>query len=194
MTTDSFSAPPIIGQRIAVIGVTGSGKTTLAARLARQFGACHIELDALHWGPHWTEAPLDVFRARVDDALSVNAWVIDGNYRKVRDIIWARADTVIWLDYALPVILARLFKRTLRRVLTREELWSGNRETVRGALFSRNSLFIWALKTYRRRKREYPVWLTKPEYQHLTLIRLTSPRAADDWLKQLEVSNQPPLR
>ena len=115
-------------------------------------------------------------------------WVVDGNYRKVRDIVWTRADTIIWLDYALPVILARLFRRTLHRVFTREELWNGNRETLRGALLSRDSLFWWALKTYRRRRIETPIWLAKPEYQHLTLIHLTSPRAADHWLAQNEVS------
>jgi adenylate kinase family enzyme len=190
MTTDSFSAPPITGQRIAVIGVTGSGKTTLAAQLARRLSVCHVEMDALYWEPHWTEAPLDVFRARVADALNGNAWVVDGNYSKVRDIVWGRADTIVWLDYALPLTLARLAKRTFRRIITQEELWGSNRETFRGALLSRDSIFLWALKTYRLRRKNYPAWFTKPEFQHLSVIHLTSPRAADDWLAQVEASVQ----
>jgi adenylate kinase family enzyme len=188
MQADPFPKQPHSGRRIVVIGSTCSGKTTLAALLAQRLSVSHVELDALHWQPNWTETPLDTFREYVADALSAPEWVVDGNYHKVRDIVWIRADTIIWLDYALPVILARLFKRTLRRIFTREELWNGNRETLRGVLLSRDSLLLWALKTYRRRRRETPIWLARPEYQHLTLIHLTSPRAADRWLAQSEVS------
>jgi adenylate kinase family enzyme len=188
MQSGPFHSPLFAGRRIVVIGTTCSGKTTLAAQLAQRLGVRHVELDALNWQPNWTETPLDVFRASIADALSANAWVVDGNYRKVRDIVWTHADTIIWLDYPLPVILARLFKRTLRRVVTREELWNGNRETLRGTLLSRDSLLLWALKTYRRRRRETPMWLARPEYQHLTLIHLTLPQAADHWLAQIEVS------
>jgi adenylate kinase family enzyme len=187
MRGDSFHSPPCAWQRIAVIGTACSGKTTLAAHLAQKLGVRHIELDALNWQPNWTQTPTDVFRARVADALNTDTWVVDGNYCKVRDIVWTRADTIIWLDYPLPVILVRLFRRTVRRVVTREELWNGNRETLRGTLLSRDSLLLWALKTYRRRRRETPMWLARPEHQHLMLIHLTSPRAADRWLAQIEV-------
>ena len=188
MQADSVHSPPFTGRRIVVIGTTCSGKTTLAAQLAHRLGVQHIELDALNWQPNWTQIPTDEFRALVADTLSTDAWVLDGNYSKSRDIVWPRADTIIWLDYPLPVILTRLFKRTLRRVFTREELWNGNRETLRGTLLSRDGLLAWALKTYRRRRKETPLRLARPEYQHLTLIHLTSPQAADHWLAQLEVS------
>jgi adenylate kinase family enzyme len=177
-----------IGQRIAVIGTTGSGKTTLAAQLALRLGVSHIELDALHWEPHWAEAPLDVFRARVTQALSLDTWVVDGNYSKVRDMVWGRADTVVWLDYSLPVMLGRLTKRTLYRIVTREELWNGNRESLRGTFFSRDSILLWALKTYRRRRREYPLLFAQPEYCHLTVIRLPSSHVTNRWLGNIEVS------
>lgn len=177
-----------IGQRIAVIGTTGSGKTTLAARLALRLDATHVELDALHWEPNWAEAPLDVFRARVTQALSPESWVADGNYSRVRDLVWGRADTVVWLDYALPVILGRLTKRTLHRIVTREELWNGNRESLREAFFSRDSILLWALKTYRRRRSEYPLLFAQPEYCHLTVIRLPSPHFTNRWLDSIRVS------
>jgi adenylate kinase family enzyme len=181
-TTD----PPLIGRRINVVGTTGSGKTTLAGQLAQRLGYPHIELDALHWEPNWAEAPLEVFRQRTADALSDDCWVVDGNYSKVRDIVWTRADTVVWLDYSLPLILWRLLHRGVRRAATQEELWGGNRETWRGLFFSRDSLFLWALQTYRRRRREYPELLERPEHAHLRLIHLHSPRKTTTWLASVK--------
>ena len=174
-----------IGKRFAVIGTTGSGKTTLARELARRLGYPHIELDALHWEPNWTETPRDVFRARVDAALCGETWVVDGNYGKARDIVWSRADTIVWMDYSLPVIFWRLWWRTLKRIVTREELWGGNRENTRNAFFSRDSLFLWVLTSRPRHRRDYPLLLQKQEYAHLKLIRLRSPREADRWLAEL---------
>ncbi len=172
-------------RRIVVVGTTGSGKTTLASQLARRFGCPHVELDALHWEPNWTEASLNVFRARTAQALNGDAWAVDGNYSKVRDVVWGRADTVVWLDYPLPLVLWRLVSRTFRRIFTREELWSGNRERFREQFFSRDSLFLWAFKTYRRRRREFPVLFKRPEYAHLTVVHLRSPRATREWLAGL---------
>jgi adenylate kinase family enzyme len=177
-----------VNRRIVVVGTTGSGKTTLAATLAECFGISHVELDALHWEPDWTEAPLPTFRLRVHEAVKRKAWVIDGNYSAVRDIVWPRADTVVWLDYGLPTIFARLLWRTFRRVFTREELWSGNRERLWAQLATRDSIFLWALQTYRRRRREYPTLFAKPEYAHLRVIRLRSPRQARRFLACLERS------
>lgn len=168
-------------QRVVVIGTSGSGKTTLARALAERLGCPHIELDALHWGPGWTETPPDVFQAKVSEAVAAERWVLDGNYSKARSVVWARADTVVWLDYALWVPLWRVTWRTLRRGLTREELWNGNREPVLG-IFSRESMVLWVLKTYRRRRREYPALLAQPAYAHLRVIRLRSPRETRRWL------------
>jgi adenylate kinase family enzyme len=173
------------GWRISVVGTIGSGKTTTASQIAQRLKIPHVELDALHWEPSWTEAPLEVFRERVTQALSGETWAVDGNYGKVRDIVWSRADTIVWLDYALPVILWQLLRRTVRRSLTQEELWSGNRETLSKALFSRESLLLYALKTHRRRKREYPALLSRPEHAHLALVHLRSPRETREWLSTL---------
>lgn len=173
------------GQRIVIVGTTCAGKTTLARALAERLHIPHVELDALYWGPGWTPAPPETFRSAIAEALSGEAWATDGNYSRARDIVWGRADTLIWLDYAFPVIMGRLIIRTLRRVVTREVLWNDNHETWRGAFFSRNSLFLWAIQTHARRRRNTLQRLQDPAYQHLTVIRLRSLKATRAWLEQL---------
>ncbi|MBW4579386.1 MAG: AAA family ATPase [Tildeniella nuda ZEHNDER 1965/U140] len=170
------------GQRISIVGTTGSGKTTLARSVAQHFQIPHIELDALHWEPHWTAAPLEVFRNRVTDALSGDRWVIDGNYSAVRDIVWTQADTVVFLDYSFWLIIGRLLRRTLRRSLQREELWNGNREDLRTSFLSQDSIVLWMLRTYRRNRQEYPILLQQPEYAHLSVVHLQSPEMTEAWL------------
>ena len=170
-----------LGRRINVVGTTGSGKTTTARQLAERLGIPHVEMDALNWGPDWTPAERQVLRERVAQALVGEAWVVDGNYSSVRDIVWGRADTIVWLDYTLLVTMAQLTRRTLRRVLTREELWGGNRERWTN-FFTRDSILWWALTTYRRRRRQYPALLARPECAHLAVVHLRSPRAAREWL------------
>jgi len=171
--------------RVAVVGATGSGKTRLAHDIAQRLGYRHIETDALHWEPNWQEAPLEVFRARVDQTLTGDGWVIDGNYSKVRDIVWSRADTIVWIDYPLLIIFWRLAWRTIKRIITRENLWGTNREDWR-AVIGRDSLFLWVLQSRPRHRRDYPRLLRQPEYAHLKLIRLYSPRETQTWLNHLD--------
>lgn len=179
---ETFPAP---GPRIAVVGVTGSGKSTTAARLSEILAIPWVELDSLHWLPGWQPLEREPFRRRAEQALSGPAWVTDGNYGKARDIIWGRATTIVWLDYSLPVIMMQLFRRTLKRIVSREELWNGNRETWRGTFLSRDSLFLWALQTYPRHKQEYPRLLALPDYSHLQLIHLHSRAETARWLEWL---------
>ncbi len=171
-------------ERIVVVGTSGSGKTTFARNLAQRLGYPHIELDSLHWLPNWTEAPLEFFRERVAHAVAGERWVIDGNYGKVRDIVWARADTIVWLDYPLGVALWRLLKRTAKRVLTREVLWSGNRENFRSAFIGRESLFVWAITSRPRHHRDYPR-LLREQYAHLRVFRFCSPKEAEGWMARM---------
>ena len=173
-------------KRIVVVGTSGSGKTTLARALAAKLGVPHVETDALHWGENWTPVPFETFSERIEKALAGEAWVIDGNYSRTRPYVWSRATTLVWLDYSLPVIMSRLIRRTTRRVITREELWSGNRENLKTTLFTKDSILWWALTTYQRRRREYPELLAQPEYAHLEVFHFKSPRAAGRWLSQLE--------
>lgn len=170
--------------RIVIIGTTSSGKSTLANRLAEKIRANFIDLDSLHWEPNWVEAPDEIFRERVELAISSQAWVVAGNYHIVRDIIWPCADTIIWLDYPFRIVFWRLLTRTLRRVVTKEKLFSGNVENgwTHLKLWSQESLFHWLLKTYWRRKREILLLFSLPEYAHLKIIHFKHPGEAEDWL------------
>lgn len=180
----SNARPRSLFRRITVVGTTGSGKTTLARQISQRLGIRHVEMDALHWAPNWTPVEPEVFRQATAQALRGDAWVTDGNYSKVRDIVWGRADTVVWLDLALPIILGRLIWRSVRRIATREELWNRNRESLR-AQMGRDSLIAWALQTYRRRRKEYPMLFARPEYAHLAIVHLRSPRETRHWLAML---------
>jgi hypothetical protein len=107
---------------------------------------------------------------------------LDGNYGRTRDIVWSRADTIVWLDYPLWLILWRLWWRTLRRWHQKEILWDNNRERLWEHFTSRDSLFLWALMTYKRRKRDYTNLLGKPEYSYLTVFHFRWPSQTNCWL------------
>ena len=171
-------------RRICVVGTTGAGKTTFARELAERLGCRHIELDSHYWGPNWTPRDTEEFRASVRTAAAQECWVADGNYHKVRDLLWSRADTLVWLDYSIGTILSRLIVRTVRRVVSREELWNGNRENIWWHLATRKSLFLWALQTHWRRRLTYSRFLAEDEFRHLGVRRLYSPREAEAWLKE----------
>jgi adenylate kinase family enzyme len=178
---------PFSSKKIVVVGTTSSGKSTLASQLAEKIGADYIELDALHWEPNWVEAPDEVFRMRVETATRSKAWVVAGNYSVVRDVIWPRAETIIWLDYPFRIVFWRLFTRTIRRSFFQEELWNGNRENfwTHLKLWSDESLFHWLFKTYWRRKREYPMLFGSPENSHLKIIHFRHPKETQKWLKNI---------
>ncbi|HEX7542314.1 MAG TPA: AAA family ATPase [Anaerolineales bacterium] len=166
---------PAAIRRIAVVGTTGSGKSMLAENIAQRLHIPHFELDAFHWKPNWTEAPRDATRQRVEAFTRTEAWVTDGNYGFLRDTIWPRLQAVVWLDYPLPVILWQLWWRTWRRVIKKEFLWGTNYERFWPQFFSKDSIFPWALTTYKRRKQTYAALLSAPEYASLIVKHFRSP-------------------
>ena len=92
-----------------MIGNSGAGKSTLAAVLSRKTGLPLIASDPFYWKPDWEAALPEAVRQRVTEATAADVWVIDGNFDSERDVVWARADTVIWLDYPAPACaVARL--------------------------------------------------------------------------------------
>jgi adenylate kinase family enzyme len=174
--------------RVVVVGTSGSGKTTLARSLSSALKVPHVELDALHWGPSWTPRPFEEFRSRVQTAISTPAWVIDGNYSRVRALIWRRATTLVWLNYSFARVYSRAVSRTLRRALTQEELYSGNRESLRQVI-EPDWILWWVLRTFWRRRREYPALLQEPGFAHLQILELTQPRQSERFLAECAASS-----
>lgn len=171
--------------RVAVVGTSGSGKSTFARRLAQIRGTSHIELDALYWGPNWTPAAEPQFRTAVDVATSQPCWICDGNYQPVRDLVWGRATAVVWLNYSFSVVFGRALRRSIARCIDRQPLFAGNRETFRLSFLSRQSILIWVLKTYWQRRREFPQLLSSSELAHLQRIEFATPKLAEAWLREL---------
>jgi adenylate kinase family enzyme len=147
-------------RRVSVVGTSGVGKSTVASSLARLLGADFLELDSLQHQADWTPLPTPEFRVRVAAVAEGERWVIDGNYSRVQDIVWARADTVVWLDLPRRTVMRRVIWRTLRRVGGRVELWNGNRERWRNffALDKEESVIVWARRTGLGTRRR---WLTR---------------------------------
>jgi adenylate kinase family enzyme len=167
--------------RIVVVGTGGSGKTTVARELAGRLGVPHVELDELFHGPGWTETPAEEFRRRVAAATDGDGWVVDGNYERfLGDLVLDRADTVVWLDIPLSVSLRRVTRRTIGRIRTGEELWSGNRESWRGGFFGWDSMIVWAIRSHHRNRRGRAERLAR--HPHLRVVRLRSSKEVESYL------------
>lgn len=169
-------------RKVSVVGTSGSGKTTVGRKLAAALGVPYVELDALHHiGPNWTEASAEELKEKVARAIAGDGWVVDGNYEtKIGDLVVERADALVWLDLPLRVSLARLWQRTSRRIRDDVELWGGNKESWKSAVWGRESLFVWAIRSHVRRKRTLPARLAA--HPHLRVVRLRSQAEVDAWL------------
>jgi adenylate kinase family enzyme len=167
-------------ERVSVVGCSGVGKSTFARDLAQRLGVPHVELDAIFHLPDWEELPLDEFRAAVTSEVARPAWIVDGNYSQVQDLVWERADTVIWLDHSRPLVMRRVVPRTVGRVLRRTELWNGNREPWSN-LWSRDpnmSIIAWAWTTHAATRERYELATSDPTWSRLQFIRLRTARDA----------------
>src|SRR5919199_236026 len=181
-------------KRILILGRTGSGKTTLARELTAALGVPHIELDSLYFGPDFTTAPLPVLRERTSEAIAGERWVTDGNKRAVRDLVWPRADTVIWLDYSVGVSLWRPPETAARRppAPRAQAAESGRRSGLPRQMLAAAKGVLTALRSHRGQRREYPRMFARPENRHLAVARLRSPRATRQWFARVTVGARPP--
>ncbi len=101
-------------ERVLVIGCSGSGKSTFSRKLGKITGLPVIHLDQHFHGPNWEDMETKKWEGVVQDLISKDSWIIDGNYGGTLDMRSARADTVIFLDYPTAVCLWRITKRTLK--------------------------------------------------------------------------------
>jgi adenylate kinase family enzyme len=175
-------------QRVSVVGSSGSGKSTVSAAIAQAIGGAHIEVDGLYHQPGWTELPADQLRAAVDERTRGDRWVVDGNYSVVTDLVWSRADTVVWLDLPRSLVMRQVVARTLRRLVAREELWNRNRERWREVLRvdPQRSIIRWAWTTHGESVERFTARLADPRWAQLDVARLRSRSAVDAFLADLD--------
>lgn len=170
-------------RRIVVVGNSGTGKSTLARRLADDLGLQHIELDALFHGPNWTPTPADEFQAKIRSAMEeaderCDGWTMCGNYNTPSARIHQQAaDTIVWLDMPKWLIMRRVTARTLRRAFTRERLWNGNREPLTN--FYRwdpqENIIRWAWTQYDEYRKKILAAMADDTWAHATVHHLRSP-------------------
>lgn len=176
---------------INVIGTTGSGKSHFSEALAKKLGVEYIQLDQLHWKPAWVESTTEEFLDKLASRVSANTWVLDGNYSKANAIKWRYVDTIIWLDYSFVRTFYQLLCRTIKRIMTRQEVWpgTGNVETWRGTFLTSDSILLWMLHTYAKNRRVNSALQLSPQYRHIRMVRLRSPREANKFLEGVLVGD-----
>jgi adenylate kinase family enzyme len=174
----------IARMRFLVVGTSGAGKSTFAEALGKAAQCPHIELDRFYWGPGWEAVPHAQFERAVLAATEGERWVADGNYSAVRDVLWPRATQVVWLNYSRWTVFSRLLWRTLGRIMTREELFQGNRESLRMSFFSRDSVLLWSYRTFETNRRKYAGLREDPRYAHLQWTEITRPSEARAFIER----------
>ncbi len=171
----------LMASRILVYGVTGSGKSTLAARIARRTGLPYHPVDDLTWEPGWVAVPDDVQRDRIARICAGDEWVLDSAYSSWKDLPLARADLIVGLDFPRWLSYGRLLRRTVARLVSRETICNGNRETLR-ALLAKDSILVWHFSSFRRKRRRMRAWRAE-DGERVLLFR--SPSEVDRWLRGL---------
>ena len=159
-------------QRIVVVGCSGAGKSTLARALAERLSLHRIELDALYHGPGWVPRP--EFAGDVERETRGGAWVVDGEYRAVAELLWSRADAVVWLDLPLVVAEWQAVKRSFFRWVGRVELWNGNREPSPLGWWDPGHPVRWVWMKHAHCRANYTACFDGPAWKHLARTRLRS--------------------
>lgn len=172
-------------KRILIYGVTGSGKTTLAAKLSAATGIPWTEVDTLTWEPGWKEVPLDEQRARIEAKCAGDAWILDSAYSKWIDIPLARVELIVGLDFPRWVSFGRLVRRTFGRAIDRKPICNGNTESFR-MIFSRESILAWHFRSFQRKADRIRQWENSGEFPVQRFIR---PQHVDQWLEALADSS-----
>ena len=167
------------------MGTSGSGKTSVARRIAKKLNIPYVELDELFWKPNWTESTDEELFPKLEEALSADRWVLDGNYTRTIPIKWKRCRMVVYLDLPFHIVLYRIIKRSLIRGFRNEELWAGNKETVLKHLFTRDSMILWTMKTFFTNRKRFAINSKNPEYSHIKFVRLGSNKEIESFVTQL---------
>lgn len=176
-----MDASELVGEanRILVYGVTGSGKTTLAARLSKLTGIAWHSVDDLTWEPNWVAIDDEEQRRRIEDICTRPSWILDTAYGAWLDIPLPRTDLVVGLDYPRWFTFQRLLRRSLARVIDHHPICNGNYESV-PKLFAQDSILRWHASSYARKSARIRQWEADPTAPRV--LRFTSARQTEAWL------------
>ena len=172
-------------QRINIVGTSGCGKSTAGKLIAKKLGYPYVELDEIYWKPNWTESTEEELFSNLERSLEGESWVLDGNYSRTVPIKWRRVQWVVWLDFPYWLALYQVISRTIRRSVTKETLWAGNRESLRKALFSRDSIIWWCLTSLSKNRRQYLAAMSDARYRHIRFVRIRSRKALVAFIESL---------
>jgi len=176
-------------RKIALFGPTATGKTTLARRLSAESGYLHTDLDDLLFTP---DGPLSLeeFRRQAAEVTSGDEWIVEGNFSKLADVVWHRAEVLVWLDFPLPLIVYRIVRRSLRQLTGREDSAQARRLTWSKAFFDRRSLLRTAIRKYRNNRPRYALQVSETAALGVDVIRLRRPREVERWTSGLREANR----
>jgi adenylate kinase family enzyme len=176
---DAMASLPMRPRRVLLAGTSGAGKTTLASRVAALLDLPHIEIDALFHGPGWT--PRDSFESEVHQFSAGSCWVTEWQYSQVRAILAQRADLLVWLDLPRTLVMRQVIRRTVRRRLSRQVLWNGNREPPLWTILTDPEHIVrWAWTTHDKTATRVAALLQqRPD---LVVVRLTGRSDIERWL------------
>ena len=168
--------------RINVVGTSGSGKSTFAKSIAKKFNAPYVQMDEIFWKPNWKESCDEEFFSKVEEVVSTDRWILDGNYKRTIPIKWKRVQMVVYLDLPFHVVLYRIIKRSLLRGIRKKELWHGNRESVFQHLFTSDSMILYTIRTFQKNRKKYTELFAREEYSHIKFVRLRNKREVESFI------------
>lgn len=171
-------------QKIALFGPPATGKTTLARWLSTELGHPHTDLDEVLFTPAGP-LPLEEFRRQAGEITARDEWIVEGNFSKLADVVWHRADVLVWLDFPLALIMYRIVRRSLNQLAGREDSAQARRLTWNTAFFGRRSLLRTAVRKYRKNRPRYVQQVAEAASLGVEVVRLRSPRAVQRWRREL---------
>ena len=174
-------------KRIQIVGSIGSGKTSLGKKLSKKMGIPHFELDTLFWLPGWKIRPFDEIFELAYVQADKPAWIICGNFSFLKHVTLDEADTIVWLDYPFWVCFWQTLKRAISNIVKQKKCCNGNQETFGRLFFSKNSILLWMIRTFKRRNKRYAFLIKDPMYKDKTFVRLQSHKETAQWFKSIKV-------
>lgn len=173
-------------RRVVVYGVTGTGKSVLAQRLAALAGSTYVPVDDLMWRPGWVQLTPPEQVEAITPVAAGEAWVMDALWSATREVVLPRTDLVVALDLRRSVSLGRLLRRTASRLVSRAPICGGNTESWRQT-FSRDSIVVWHVRSFASKRETIAAWCADPGGP--PVVRFTTPRQVEAWLRRLDAAS-----